>query len=252
MATIVLIHGAGDSGWAWHRVTAELQCRGHEVVAPDLPCERDDAGLPEYAAAVGAAVRALASRDGPSVVVGHSLGAFVAPLVAEREGGSLILLAPMIPSPGETISEWWSASGYSGAARRQREADGGLTNHPDPFVSFYNDVPRELAEEAMRRSRTQSAAPLDQPLPLTSWPDVPTRVLLFRDDRFLPLEFGRRLARERLGVVAEELPGGHCAPLSHPRELVDALLRDVAVTARPPDLLTAALTTAPAAPSRRR
>ena len=231
MATIVLIHGAGDSGWAWHRVAAELRSRGHEVVAPDLPCDRDDAGLPEYAAAVGAAVRALASRSGPSVVVGHSLGAFVAPIVAEREGGQLVLLAPMIPLPGESVNEWWSASGYTDAARRQRAVDGGLTNHPDPLVSFYNGVPRELAEEAVRRSRTQSAAPLDQPLPLTAWPAVPTRVLLFRDDRFLPPEFGRRLAGERLGVAAEELPGGHCAPLSHPRELVDALLRDAAVTA---------------------
>jgi pimeloyl-ACP methyl ester carboxylesterase len=47
MATYVLIHGAGDVGWYWH--LAELRERRRDVVAPDLPCEEDSAGLPEYA-----------------------------------------------------------------------------------------------------------------------------------------------------------------------------------------------------------
>ena len=50
MATFVLIHGAGDVGWYWHLVEAELRARGHEAIAPDLPCDDDSAGLPEYAA----------------------------------------------------------------------------------------------------------------------------------------------------------------------------------------------------------
>ena len=48
-ASFVLIHGAGDVGWYWHRVEAELRARDHVVVAPDLPCEDDAAGLSEYA-----------------------------------------------------------------------------------------------------------------------------------------------------------------------------------------------------------
>jgi dihydrofolate reductase len=34
LAAFVLIHGAGDVGWYWHLVAAELNARGHEVVAP--------------------------------------------------------------------------------------------------------------------------------------------------------------------------------------------------------------------------
>ena len=45
MATYVLIHGAGDVGWYWHLVEAELRERGHNVVAPDLTCDHDSAGL---------------------------------------------------------------------------------------------------------------------------------------------------------------------------------------------------------------
>jgi hypothetical protein len=42
-------HGAGDVRWYWHLVVAELGERGHDLVAPDLPCDDDSAGLSEYA-----------------------------------------------------------------------------------------------------------------------------------------------------------------------------------------------------------
>jgi alpha-beta hydrolase superfamily lysophospholipase len=56
MATFVLIHGAGDVGWYWHLVARELRAAGHDVIAPDLPCEDDSAGLEEYADTVIRAV----------------------------------------------------------------------------------------------------------------------------------------------------------------------------------------------------
>ena len=66
MAAFVFIHGAGDVGWYWHLVTAELRERGHDTVAPDLPCDDDSAGLPEYADAdAGLARRAHAGADLP-------------------------------------------------------------------------------------------------------------------------------------------------------------------------------------------
>ena len=48
-----------------------------------------------------------------------------------------------------------------------------------------------------------------------------------RDDRFFPYEFQRRVAKERLGLEAEQLPGGHLLALSHPKPLVARLLRDL-------------------------
>ena len=56
MATYVLIHGAGDSAFYWHLVAPRLRDRGHDVVAPNLPCEDEDAGLEEYAETVVGAV----------------------------------------------------------------------------------------------------------------------------------------------------------------------------------------------------
>lgn len=223
MAAFVLIHGAGDVGWSWHLVAAELRAHGHVVVAPDLPSEDEDAGLPEFADTVLAAI----GEHGPTddlVVVGHSFGGFTAPLVAERvPTAALVYLAGMIPAPGERPGDWWEHTGYAAAAREQAALDGGLTGHEDPLISFCNGVPPELAAEALRRSRGQTDASSEAPWPLDAHPDVPTRVLAAREDHFFPLAFQRRVARERVGLEAEEIPGGHCAPLSHPQEVAAAL-----------------------------
>jgi pimeloyl-ACP methyl ester carboxylesterase len=225
MTTFALIHGAGDVGWYWHLVAAELRARGHDVIAPDLPGDDESATLTDYAdAVVEAVVEAVGSREG-IVVAGQSYGAFTAPLVAERLGAdALVLVAGMIPAPGESPDDWWSNTGYSDAVREQAERDGGLTGNPDPFVSFYHDVPRELAEKAIGNERAHpSQASMVAPWPLDAWPDVPTGFVLCSQDRFFPPDFFRRLVAERLDIVPDEIAAGHCVALSRPKELADVL-----------------------------
>ena len=112
MATFVLIHGAASDGWYWHLVVTELKARGHDAVAPDLPCDDDSAGLAEYADTV---VDAIGDRS-DLVVVGQSLGAFTAPLVCERVPVRLlVLVAAMVPSPGEPPGAWWANTGWRAA-----------------------------------------------------------------------------------------------------------------------------------------
>jgi len=222
MATFVLIHGAGDAGWYWHLTEAELRAREHHTIAPDLPCDRDTASLDDYAGTVAGAVAGL--RD--LVIVGQSYGAFTATLAASRlPARLLVLLAGMIPAPAESPGQWWENTGYRQAADQQARLDGGKTGHDDPFISFYNGVPRPLAEEALRRGgRGESTVVWDTPWPLDAWPDVPTRFILCKDDRFFPAAFMRRLAQHRLGTVPDEVPGCHCVALSHPGQLSDLLV----------------------------
>ena len=59
--------------------------------------------------------------------------------------------------------------------------------------------------------------------PLDAWPDVPTRVLIGRDDRLFPVDFQRRIAHERLDIAADEIEGGHLVALSRPAELVERM-----------------------------
>ncbi len=116
MSTFALIHGAGDVGWYWHLVEAELRTRGHDTVAPDLPADDESATLTDYADAV---VDAVGGRTN-LVVVGQSFGGFTAPLVANRlPVDVLVLVAGMVPAPGEAPRDWWSNTGYAEAVRTQ-------------------------------------------------------------------------------------------------------------------------------------
>src|SRR5215208_1789289 len=134
MATFVLIHGGGDVGWFWHRTEAELRARGHHTVAPDLPGDDDTATLDDYADTVIDAVGDALDL----VVVGQSYGGFTATLVASRlPVRLLVLLAGMIPAPGETPGEWWTNTGYRAAIEEQAELDGGRTGNDDPFITYF-------------------------------------------------------------------------------------------------------------------
>jgi pimeloyl-ACP methyl ester carboxylesterase len=211
VATFVLIHGAGDVGWYWHLVEAELHRRGHDSVAADLPCDDDSAGLGEYADVVADAIGGRTNL----VVVAQSLGGFTAPLVCDRVAVQLlVLVAPMIPAPGEAPAEYWTNTRYHDEALERYDGD---------IALFYQDVPPDLAAEALRHSRTQSEARMGEPSPLKTWPDVPTRVLICRDDRLFPARFLRRVAQERLRVTPDEIDGGHTPALSRPNELADRL-----------------------------
>jgi pimeloyl-ACP methyl ester carboxylesterase len=218
MATFVFVHGAGSDSGDWRPVTPELRRRGHDVVAVDLPCEDESAGLAEYA---GTVVKAIGDRT-DLVVVGHSLGGFTAPLVCDRVPVRLlVMLQAMIPAPGETFGDWWTNTGYSEAKRRNDERLGGAP--ADDVALYFHDTPPDLVADAMARDRGQAGAPLDQPWPLKTWPTVPTRVLIARDDRCFPAEFMRRVARERLGITPDEMPGDHAPMLGHPAELAERL-----------------------------
>ncbi|WP_424532984.1 alpha/beta hydrolase [Sphaerisporangium viridialbum] len=218
MSTYVLIPGAASDSWYWHLLNAELRARGHDVVAPDLPCDDDSAGLAEYTDSV---IDAIGDRTG-LVVVAQSFGGFTAPLVCERVPVDLlVLLTAMIPAPGESPGQWWTNTGWEQARHEQDERDGRAPG--DDTALFLHDVPPALAAEAAERRRDQSATPFLKPWPLQAWPAVPTRFLLCRDDRFFPAEFMRRVVGQRLGIPPDEIDGGHCVALSRPKELADRL-----------------------------
>ncbi len=122
MTTFILIPGAGGQAWYWHRVVPRLSFRGHDAVAVDLPSGDDDARLEDYVRTVVRAVPpgSMRSAGGAGLaVVGQSLGGLVAPIVAERCAADLlVLVAPMVPRPGESGGEWWQATDQGEAMRR--------------------------------------------------------------------------------------------------------------------------------------
>ena len=218
--SFILIPGAGGSAWYWHLLAPRLEERGHEAVAVALPAADDTAGLSEYA---DTSLRAIGGRDPQRVVVvAQSLAGFTAPLVCQQVPVRLLVLVnAMIPQPDETPGDWWANTRHGEAKRRQNLRDGRRADAPfDPLTDFFHDVPQPVIDEALAQGEPrQSDTVFASHCTFRVWPAVPTRILVGRDDRFLPAEFQRRVARERLGIDVDEMPGGHLVALSQPEEL---------------------------------
>jgi pimeloyl-ACP methyl ester carboxylesterase len=225
MGPFLLLPGAGGASWYWHRIVPELRDAGHTAIAVDLPGADPSSGLPEY---VDLVLDAAAGR-GEVVLVAQSMGAFTALGACSRLAvRQLVLVNPMIPAPGETAGDWWENTDWE-AARVAAARAGGYDEAFDLDTYFLHDVPPAIAAAGAEHQRPEADIAFSQPCPFARWPEVPTTVICGRDDRFFPTAFQRRVARERLGLEALELPGGHLAALSEPHPLTEALL---AVAAR--------------------
>jgi pimeloyl-ACP methyl ester carboxylesterase len=220
MASFVMLPGAGGAGWYWHLVVAELRARGHYAVAVDLPGADEQAGLPEYAEL---ALAAIGDRS-DVVLVAQSLGGFTAPLVCEKTSvQALVLVNAMIPLPGERAGDWWEATGAA-AARVEAAVAGGYPTEFDVQSYFFHDVPEYLYREGAEHQQDEAEIVFSQPCTFDAWPDTELHVVSGRDDRFFPIAFQRRIARERLGKDVDELSGGHLISLANPYPLTDRLV----------------------------
>ena len=221
MSAFVLVPGAGGGAWYWHRVAPELEARGHETVAVDLPGPDDGAGLPEYADLIVSAIGKIGGDD--AVLVAQSMGAFSAVMACARAPVRLlVLINAMVPLPGETPAEWWGNTG-SEEARVAAANAGGYQVEFDVPTYFLHDVPAEVLATEGAEERREAPIAFAQPWDVPKWPDVPTKVLAGRDDRFFPAQFQRRVAKERLGLPTDLVGGGHLNALSRPTEVAERL-----------------------------
>jgi pimeloyl-ACP methyl ester carboxylesterase len=220
-ASFVLIPGSGGMAWYWHQVSPLLEHVRHEAIAVDLPGDDESAGLNDYAEIV---VRAIGERSNV-VLVAQSLGGFTAPLVCARASvRMLVFVNAMIPRPDETAGAWWENTGAVRARIAAAEA-GGYSAEFDLTTYFLHDVPKAVLRAGPADQRPQAEAVFNERCRFERWPSIPIRVIASANDRFFPLEFQRCVARDRLEVNTEVLPGGHLVALSNPQGLVDLLLR---------------------------
>jgi pimeloyl-ACP methyl ester carboxylesterase len=219
MATFVLIPGAGGHAAYWNRLIPELEIRGHRAIAFDIEENDPSMDLDGFAAVVEAAM----GDHADVILVAQSLGGFTAPMI-RKPIRMIVLLNAMIPRSGESPNEWWDNTG-SGSARREADLAAGRDPEFDFDRHFLHDLPDDARAELLSAdAREPSAAAMAQPCVFVRWPAVPTRVLIGRDDRFFPAEFQRRVAKDRLGLDADEVPGGHLLALSNPSGLADMLV----------------------------
>lgn len=221
MTTFVLVPGAGGAGTVyWADVIDELAARGHTGLAVEIAGDDPALGLPEYAAITDKVIGE--HRD--VVLVAQSLGGFTVPMVGKRDQLSrIVLLNAMIPVPDETPGGWWDATGQPEAYHLANVAAGRADDF-DVDTVFLHDIPAERREAMAAGDREPAPTPFAQKCAFVNWPDVPIHVLVGADDRMFPRDFQVRVARERLGVDADVMPGGHLVAKSRPAEVAERLV----------------------------
>lgn len=221
-----LVHGAYHGPWCWDLLVPELAQRGHTVVTVDLPIEDPGAGAEAYAQAANAAIEDLEEP----VVVGHSMGGLVVPLVARsRPVARMVFLSAFLPEPGSSLAEQRARENidpdFELSAVQFTDLGDGVYEMGEQTAAemFFHDVSPTLRDWALSRLRPQSYRFMEEITPLESWPDCESDYIVCRDDRAVNPAWGREVASGRLGVVPFELDGGHSPFLSRPSELADLL-----------------------------
>jgi pimeloyl-ACP methyl ester carboxylesterase len=220
MSVFGLVHGGGLGAWCWDRVISALESRGHSAVTVDLSPDDLAAGACRCADVV--ARRFAGERD--LVLIGHSIAGLFTPLAVDRlEPRRLVFLHALLPRPGQSVMDQMAAE--------PDMFDPEMLAATVPFwedesvaVRFLlHDCEPELARATFRRLRPEPGVLGREVSPLRQWPRVPVAYIVCADDRTANPAWARRAARERLGVEAIEIPGGHCPMLSRPEQLAEVL-----------------------------
>jgi len=208
-------------------LVAELNRRGYDALALDMPAGDANAGASEYAELI---VRELGGVGDDVVLVGHSMGGLTIPLVpARRPVQRLVFVSGAYPEPGRSHFEVKAAEpgenvGSGPAAAWEQPGDFHMLPRESAREFFFHDCTPELQEWALDRMRLQARKPLREKTPLASWPDVPRSLIAATDDRCISIESARRTAQRLFGEAPVEIPGGHCPSLSRPALLADLLI----------------------------
>jgi pimeloyl-ACP methyl ester carboxylesterase len=234
MASFVCIHGGYHGGWCFDRLADELAKLGHRTIAPDLPIDDPSAGYAEYASAVIDAMHDV--PDGEEiVVVGHSLGCYVAPLVAERKAVRHLVFLCAVPSGlGEPLSMGSTSVLTDDLINTVYFADaqGRTLQTAASFRRlFWDDVPETEAALALSKLRPQGSRPMTDTWPLQAWPDVPRTIVLAESDNVVRLDAAVAAARDLTGEDPIVVPGGHSVFLTDPEALAAILIERAGLAA---------------------
>jgi pimeloyl-ACP methyl ester carboxylesterase len=224
VSIFALVHGAWHGAWCWERLTGPLRDLGHEVVTPELPSEDSELGLEDYADTIE---RALGDAD-DVVLVPHSLGGLVGPVVAARRPlRALVYLCALVPEPGLSFGQQLAASTeqvllFEGGRMVDDQGRSYWGDRDATTSIMYADLDSGDADWAFEHLRSQAQKSQTEPSPAVP-ADLRVESIVGASDRVVSPAWSRRVARERLGVEPVELPSGHFPMITHPDELARAL-----------------------------
>jgi len=207
--TAVLVHAAWADGSSWNKVTAQLQQRGFQVVAAQIP-------LTSLSDDVEALRRVLRAQDGPVVLAGHSYGGAVitAAGTGDAKVKALVYVAAIVPDEGETVGQVFGREPpHPKAPQLQPDQDGFFWLKVDAFRdAVAPDASREETALMAANQKPIAVKCLGEPMTKPAWKEKPSWFLIAENDRMVSPET-QRFTAERINAKVVSLPVDH-APLA--------------------------------------
>jgi pimeloyl-ACP methyl ester carboxylesterase len=227
---VMLLHGAGDNAGTWFKVAPQL-ARSYTVLAPDLAGHGESApssGPIELSAVLDGVTADLdALAPGRKVViVGNSLGAWIAMLVAQRDPDRVAMAVCV--DGGAIRGSNLSARVLPQNRREARESVAQTRDPASPPVPAFvlDDIVRQAREGPLARFAA-TAATMD-PYVLDDAQlralQVPIQLIWGASDRLVPLDYAERMKAQlpHAGLVTLERCG-HVPQIECPDAFVAAL-----------------------------
>jgi len=215
---VVLVHGGFVDGSGWQGVYDLLTQDGHKVTVVQNPTT-------SLADDVAATRRAIASQDGPTILVGHSYGGVVI-----TESGNdpkvkgLVYIAAFAPDTGESVASL-IANPPPGASVPPilPPQDGFLFLDRDKFAAaFAGDVKPAQAAFMADSQVPWGVAALQGQVTTPAWKSRPSWYLVTADDQMIPPPAQHQMAA-RAGATVVETPGSHAVYVSNPKVVADLI-----------------------------
>ena len=209
---IVLVHGGFVDGSGWQGVYKALKKNGYNVtvVQNSTTSLADD---------VATTKRAIATQDGPVILVGHSYGgAVITEAGNDPRVVGLVYIAAFAPDRGESVSLLIkSAPPGAPVPPILPPVDGYLMLDKAKFpASFAGDVSPEEAAFMADSQVPWSVNALGGAVTEPAWKAKPSWYLLTTEDKMIPPDAQRQMSK-RAGATVVEVKGSHAVYVSQPQ-----------------------------------
>jgi pimeloyl-ACP methyl ester carboxylesterase len=209
---IVLVHGGFVDGSGWQGVYKALKKNGYKVTV----VQNSTTSLAED---VATTKRAIATQDGPVILVGHSYGgAVITEAGNDARVVGLVYIAAFAPDRGESVSSLIK-NPPPGAPIPPilPPVDGYLMLDKAKFpASFAGDVSPEEAAFMADSQVPWSVNALGGAVTEPAWKAKPSWYLLTTEDRMIPPDAQRQMSK-RAGATVVEVKGSHAVYVSQPQ-----------------------------------
>jgi len=217
---VVLVHGAFADGSSWARVIPLLQARGYNVISVQNPLTslEDD---------VAATRRAIASMDGPILLVAHSYGGMVITEAGnDPKVAGLVYVDALIPNDGQSVADVIKPYPPSPGNKEFRQDAAGFLSLSYKGINSYFAQDLNAADRKLLYA-TQipwAAKATVTRIATAAWKTKPSWCIIGLNDETIPPVLTRAEAK-MIRATTLELSSSHVPMLSQPDKVTAFIIR---------------------------